>query len=79
MKSTRRFFEAAGIWVAIMPFLHFPVNVRNVLYVITGVTIFVASYLYLRRRIAIAKDKIEPTFVEAKPVETIVESTIEPL
>lgn len=65
MKSIRRFFEGLGIWVAVMPFLHFPINVRNALYVVTGITIFVASYLYLRKRIVVAKDKIEPTFVES--------------
>jgi hypothetical protein len=56
-----------GIWVAIMPFLHFPVNVRNVIYVLTGLTIFIVSYLYLRKRMALSKDKVEPTFVESVP------------
>lgn len=56
-----------GIWVAIMPFLNFPINIRNILYVVTGITIFIAAYLYLRKRIAIAKDTFEPTFIEAKP------------
>ncbi len=69
MKSIRRFFEAAGIWVALMPFLHFPSNVRNWLYALTGVAIFIAAYLYLRKRIVVAKDreKVEPTFIESVP------------
>ena len=69
MKSIRHFFEGAGIWVALMPFLHFPIAVRNVLYAVTGVTIYIAAYLYLRKRIASAKDKIEPTFVESMPAQ----------
>ncbi len=69
MKSTRRFFEGLGIWVMIMPFLHFPTNIRNVIYVLTGATIFIVSYLYLRRRISTARNKIEPTFVESMPQE----------
>jgi fibronectin type 3 domain-containing protein len=71
MKSIRRYFEGLGIWVAIMPFLHFPVNVRNGLYIVTGITIFVSAYLYLRKRIAVAKDRVEPTFVESARTEKI--------
>lgn len=67
MKPIRRFFEGMGIWVALLPFLHFPVGVRNALYIFTGGTLYIAAYLYLRKRIAIAKDKVEPMFVEAKP------------
>ncbi|MEN9582238.1 MAG: hypothetical protein RL641_192 [Candidatus Parcubacteria bacterium] len=84
MKSTRRFFQAVGIWVAVMPFLHFPVTVRNILYVITGITIFITAYLYLRKRASIIKEKIEPTFVEsvpdrntAKPSEVVTNESIE--
>jgi hypothetical protein len=73
MKSIRRFFEGMGIWVAFMPFLHFPTSVRNGLYAVTGVTIFLGAYLYLRKRIATAKDKVEPTFVESIPEKAIVE------
>ena len=67
MKSIRRFFEGLGVWVALMPFLHFPVAVRNGLYIVTGITIYVAAYLYLRKRIVVAKDKVEPTFIESVP------------
>ncbi len=67
MKPIRRFFEYIGIWVALLPFLHFPVAFRNALYIVTGATIYIAAYLYLRKRIVIAKDKIEPTFVESLP------------
>ena len=77
MKSTRRFFEGLGIWVIIMPFLHFPTNVRNTIYVITGIIIFITSYLYLRKRIALSKHKIEPTFVESIPENKISEEKIE--
>lgn len=75
MKSTRRIFQGFGIWVAIMPFLHFPINVRNILYVVTGIAIFLTAYLYLRKRTIINREKIEPTFVESIPQEKTEQSS----
>lgn len=56
-----------GIWVALLPFLGFPVDAKRVLFLLTGIVIFIAAYLYLRKRVMTTKDRVEPTFVEAMP------------
>jgi len=46
-----------GLWVAILPFLGFPVNFRKVLFLITGLAIMYLAYLfYLEVKTRLAKD-----------------------
>ena len=45
-----------GIWVAILPFLGFPITIKNILFILTGLLIMYISYgMYLESK----KDKKE--------------------
>ena len=47
MSKPKRFLTI-GIWVAILPFLGFPISIKNILFVITGLLIMYMSYnMYL--------------------------------
>jgi len=46
-----------GLWVAILPFLGFPVFWRNILFLITGLAIIYLAYLfYLEVKVRLSKD-----------------------
>jgi len=55
-----------GLWVAILPFLGFPINWRNILFVITGIAIMYLAYLfYLEVKVRLDKDvSNSKTFVD---------------
>lgn len=55
-----------GIWVAVLPYLGFPSNWRDILFVITGVALVYLAYLfYLEVKVRIAKvDTRSKTFLD---------------
>lgn len=55
-----------GIWVAILSFLGFPSNWRNVIFIITGIALMYLAYLfYLELKVRSSKDiNHSKTFVD---------------
>ena len=55
-----------GLWIAILPFLGFPINMRKVLFLLTGLAIMYLAYLfYLEVKVRLAKDVNQSkTFVD---------------
>lgn len=55
-----------GIWIAVLPFLGFPVNWRKILFLITGLSIMYIAYLfYLEVKIRLSKDANQSkTFID---------------
>lgn len=50
MSKPKRFLTI-GVWVAILPFLGFPIIIKNILFVLTGLLIIYLSYgLYLKSK-----------------------------
>jgi hypothetical protein len=57
MRKERALF-IIGIWIAILPQLGFPESFREVLFIITGVSIFYLAYLYyLEAKARISKNE----------------------
>jgi hypothetical protein len=51
--STSKKFLTIGIWVAILPFLGFPYIIKNILFVLTGLTIIYIAYgLYIQSKLS---------------------------
>jgi hypothetical protein len=49
--SKEKKFLTIGVWVAILPFLGFPMGIKNILFVLTGLLIIYLSYgLYLESK-----------------------------
>ena len=55
-----------GLWVAVLPFLGFPINVRKVLFLLTGLAVMYLAYLfYLEVKARLIKDLNQSkTFVD---------------
>ena len=50
MSKPKRFLTI-GVWVAVLPFLGFPIIIKNILFVLTGLLIIYLSYgLYLKSK-----------------------------
>lgn len=57
MRKERALF-IIGIWVAVLPQLGIPQSFREVLFIITGVSIFYIAYLYyLESKARLSKDE----------------------
>ena len=64
--SKSKQFLTIGIWVAILPYLGFPSNIKNILFVLTGLLIMYISYgMYLESK-KITGVKIADNFSENK-------------
>ena len=49
--SKSKQFLTIGIWVAILPFLGFPINIKNILFVLTGYLLIYMIYcMYLESK-----------------------------
>ena len=65
MSKSKRFLTI-GVWVAILPFLGFPLNIKNILFVLTGFLIMYMSYgMYLTSK-KDEKEKKTDNFSENK-------------
>lgn len=59
MTKPKRFLTI-GIWVAILPFLGFPIFIKNILFIITGILIIYMSYgMYLESKIGKKEEQID--------------------
>ena len=49
--SKAKIFLTIGVWVAILPYLGFPLTIKNILFTVTGLLIIYFSYgLYLESK-----------------------------
>lgn len=69
-----------GIWVALLPHLGFPNNMRKILFLLTGLfIIFIAYVMYKRKiqeRIEMSKqgqNSVMNAFSESSPAEDVIE------
>jgi len=46
-----------GIWVAVLPYLGFPMAIKNILFVITGLALVYISLLFYKKNTIIVKNK----------------------
>ncbi len=59
MSISKRFL-LIGIWVAILPFLGFPITLKNILFIITGLLIIYMGYgLYIESKIGKKEEKAD--------------------
>ncbi len=66
MSKPKRFLTI-GVWVAILPFLGFPVTIKNILFVLTGLLIIYLSYgMYLESKKDKKEEKTFDNFSENK-------------
>lgn len=62
-----RNFLITGVWVAILSFLGFPIAIKNILFVLTGLLIIFMSYLlYLEAKKGKNEEKTFDNFSENK-------------
>ena len=58
--SKSKQFLTIGIWIAILPFLGFPINIKNILFVLTGFLIMYMSYgMYLESKKSVREKKAD--------------------
>ena len=58
--SKSKKFLTIGIWTVILPFLGFPLNIKNILFVLTGFLIMYMSYrIYLENKIPATETKTD--------------------
>lgn len=58
-----------GIWVAILPYLGFPIFIKNLLFVITGLILVYFGLLFYKQAMKIKKKRTQKidTFTESIP------------
>ena len=62
-----RNFLTIGVWIVILPFLGFPITIKNILFVLTGLLIMYLSYgMYLESKKANKEKKSFDNFSENK-------------
>lgn len=71
-----RIFLILGIWVAVLPYLGFPIAIKNILFVITGFVLIYFSLLFYKQSINKKKVRTFDSYSESNPEERISEETI---
>ncbi len=59
-----RILFSIGLWVAILPFLGFPKNIKNILFVLTGLFIIYIG-LVVYKKIKLSKDSTKKNSAES--------------
>ena len=59
-----RILFTTGLWVAILPFLGFPKNIKNILFVLTGLFIIYIG-LVVYKKIKLSKESTKKNFAES--------------
>ena len=63
--SKSKKFLAIGIWTVILPYLGFPLGIKNLLFVVTGLLIIYMSYrMFLESKVAGTEKKTFDNFSE---------------
>ena len=64
--SRAKILLAIGIWTAILPYLGFPLGLKNILFSLTGFSVIYISYtMYLEyKKASPSKDKLPDSFSE---------------
>lgn len=59
MNKSKKFL-ALGIWITILPFLGFPITIKNILFVLTGLSVMYVSYgMYLENKKNVVEKKAD--------------------
>lgn len=59
MNKAKRFLTL-GVWIAILPFLGFPITIKNILFVLTGFFVMYISYgMYLENKKNVVEKKAD--------------------
>lgn len=65
----QRFVAIAGLWIALLGYLGFPMALKNILYLLTGIALLIVGYmLYREKKMLLNKGEAEPkSFRESRP------------
>ncbi|MDQ3076350.1 MAG: hypothetical protein M3Q34_04470 [bacterium] len=67
--QTARAVLILGIWVAVLPYLGFPVVIKNILFVITGFILIYFSLIFYKQAVRLRKKEVRTfdTYSENNP------------
>jgi hypothetical protein len=65
----QRFVAIAGLWIALLGYLGFPMALKNILYLLTGIALLIVGYmLYREKKMLLNKGEAKPKpFMESRP------------